>query len=244
MILIYENWYEMLLARYGFLGTGMAECQTRDGIRLIFRKATTDHSIINDIFARKSYDKFSPIQNGFTVIDIGANIGAFSIYAASKGAVVYSYEPEKENFKLLNKNISLNHGKEKIHPFNLAVGGKSGLTSLFISKENVGGHSIFPSPKLESKQNVRITTLTDILRGKRIEKCDFLKLDCEGAEYDILFKITKNMLAKIKRIGMEYHRIKGRNYKDMIKFLGENGFKVEATKPSKIGMGIIYASRN
>lgn len=177
----------------------------------------------------KSYkpDNFE-INQKDTVVDIGAQIGVFSIFAAyyTKKGRIFSFEPVPENFKLLKNNISLNNVKN-VFPINKAISDKKGKENIFLNETNTGGHSFFQNDASQSKIEVSTISLNDFIKMYNIKKIDFLKIDCEGAEYKILFACSKETLSLIKKISMEYHNIKGKkNVKTLKKFLEKNGFKV------------------
>ncbi len=125
------------------------------------------------------------------VVDIGANIGYYSILAAKAGCRVLAFEPEKKNFELLLENIKLNKVSEKIRPFNLALGDKRGQLKLNVSFKNFGDHSFFS--KKDKVELVRVDTL-DNLVGQKI---DFIKSDTQGYESRI-FAGAINTITKYK----------------------------------------------
>lgn len=144
------------------------------------------------------------------VVDIGAHIGGTSILAASLGAIVYAYEPEKENFKILKENIKINNLKNKIHCFQKGVG-IPGKRKLYFDPTNSGNATLKSNDC--SFQEVNIITIQDVF--KNIPHCDLLKSDCEGAEYEFIKDIP---IKKIKQISMELHV---GNQGEMIKYLGQ-----------------------
>lgn len=73
-------------------------------------------------------------QKGETLLDVGANIGVFSLYAGLRGHKVVAVEPESQNYSLLNQNIFLNKLDEKVEAFNIALSDKNGATSLYLSE--------------------------------------------------------------------------------------------------------------
>jgi len=88
------------------------------------------------------------------------------------------------------------------------------------------------------------------MKQNRISKINFLKLDVEGAEFDIILKTPKNVFKKIDKIVMEYHDFtaKENNHKEIVSFLAECGFKTTVSGTfleSKIfRAGMILAKRN
>lgn len=205
-------------------------------------KRITDKDIVKDIWISKDYSKSGfEIKKDSTVIDIGAHIGAFTIYAASMAGdgFVYSFEPEPENFKLLNENIRLN-GFDNVKTYQLAVGKDSKKLKLFLHPQNNAGHSAF----LEDGKSFKgqSISLADIFRNNKIKRCDFLKVDCEGGEYDILFGAPKEILKRIRLIVLEYHEwlYKRKNVNDLIRLLDSLGFDVKRKEMDK-SKGMIYA---
>src|SRR6185436_5642496 len=137
-------------------------------------------------------------------IDIGAHIGGTAIKCAERGAVVYAYEPNKENFELLVENVKLNHFEKRIKCFNVAVDSERGERMLYLSEEDSGCHSLFLKGK-KRFQDVKTVKLDDIIELNHLMEVDFMKLDCEGSEYNIITKALQSTLYRINQISMEVH---------------------------------------
>jgi len=125
------------------------------------------------------------LKAGMIVVDLGANIGYYTVLAAEKvgsSGKVFAFEPDRRNFALLRKNIKRNRCQNVI-PLRKAVTSKNGSLRLYLSKSNLGGHRVFephgediwPSRIIES-----ISLDEFFPNGSRV---DFLKMDIEGAEY-------------------------------------------------------------
>jgi FkbM family methyltransferase len=170
-----------------------------------FRSDTNDLGIIQHVFEKNAY-KLPNNMEGKIVIDIGAHIGSFSLLAATRGAKVFSFEPEKNNFTILEKNIENNNLKDQIIAENVAVG-IPGEKKLYIDTKNTGQNTLREdlnssiSPAIEM---VRVISLRDIFTKYNIERCDFIKIDCEGGEIDILPDVY-NLYDKIQTIAIELH---------------------------------------
>lgn len=165
-------------------------------------------------------------QNPKVVVDIGAHIGGTAILCASKGAEVYAYEPELENFALLKKNIKLNGLEDKIYCFSNAVG-KEGKRELYLKKGN-SGMATFDGISAET-QEAQAIGIKKIF--KDIPRCDLLKIDCEGAEYEFIFDTP---FEKIDQISMELHKGEQRKVLDYLeKFYTIN------TKPALDGTSLM-----
>lgn len=165
-----------------------------------YREETNDRKIIEHIFEHNRYALPENLR-GTTVIDLGAQIGSFSVLAALRGARVYAYEPEKENYALLEENTK----GHTITCYNKAVGAKRGKQKLYIHPSNTGSNSIQliePDFSKEKYQEVEVVTFDDVI--KDIDYCFFLKVDIEGAEVEILPRILEHH-KKIKAVAMEVH---------------------------------------
>ena len=170
------------------------------------RPDTSDEEIIDDVRVKNGYFSFGmgEFNKGDTVIDIGGHIGAFAIECAIRGdADVISFEPEPENFDILTRNIDANRLQGLVQVRNKAVSDKTGTMTLYIDEVNPGSHSLSEKyvdhPGIE-KIEVETVMLNDITG--RMDKIKYLKLDCEGAEYDILMNSD---LSKVERIVAELH---------------------------------------
>lgn len=140
------------------------------------------------------------------LIDVGAHIGGTSILAASLGAEVYAYEPDKKNFDLLVENVKLNGFENKVHCFHQAIG-RSGKRKLYVNDENTGGSGFFLNyfkPEKVETEIVDTISLEQVFEDNQIEYCDVLKADCEGCEYEFIPEAEK-LFKKIGQISMEIH---------------------------------------
>lgn len=243
-ILLTIDWPKMILLKSGLI-KGDIVLRLRNGLKLtlINKKRDSDTAVLADIYFNHPYTKNEfDIKEGDIVVDIGANVGIFSTYIAinKKNLKVFAYEPNHKNFEYLKKNIEQNNLQGKIKVFNFAITDKLGKIKLYLHDRGSGGHSIYK--KLVSSKNgyfveVKSISLKDIFTSNKLNKIDFLKIDCEGAEYKILFNTPKKFLKNIKKISLEYHQINGFSGEDLKEFLSNNGFKV------RLENGILQAQR-
>jgi len=250
----YKNWLDVIL---NYLGDNknIIEVVLRNGIRYKIRtKApSTDSGIVQEIWLKNVYQiEEGDISDNATVIDIGAHIGIFSIFAANhaENVTVYAFEPESDNYQLLLENIRINDLENKIHPFNLAVSNSNASKKLIRSAVSLARHSFFDNKFLNNEQikdliEVNCITLESFFERNKIEKCDILKLDCEGGEYDILLNTPYKICSKIRRIAMEYHDgVTEYNHEDLENFLKERNFEVKTEKSDSsltVNLGFLYA---
>ena len=150
------------------------------------------------------------------VIDIGANLGIVSIVLAKKnpGIKIYAFEPLRENYENLLKNIELNGiDKNIITVENKAVTKDGRNINMSININNRGGSSISDVISVNSsmsKENCGIESITleDIIKKYKIDKIDLLKIDCEGSEYEILYNTKEDILKNIDYLVGEFHENK------------------------------------
>lgn len=167
-----------------------------------------------ETWSKKDYDiPGFTLAPGMTVVDVGANQGYFSLYAASKGATVYAFEPCRENFEMLKWNVENNGFGDRVKIFNAAVTGRQGQVPLFVFEDTSGEIDLATVTTSNryvdgARVQTRCTesmTLDSLINDLRISICDFLKMDCEGAEYEILRSTSRHSFRKIARIAMECH---------------------------------------
>ena len=187
---------------------------------------------IKETFLDRFYEKYGfTIKPGWKIIDIGAGIGDYTLYAATTqpNSQVFAFEPFPESFALMQENLRLNT-ISNANAFDKAIGPVSGELILDLT----GGEPLqFQSFRtqarnMEQSLSVHALSLADAFVLSEMEACDLLKLDCEGAEYAILFDTPQPVLERVQRIVMEYHdNIVQYTHHDLIRFLNERGFRVE-----------------
>lgn len=214
----------------------------------IFAKAT-DISMAYECILRDDYQlKNLDVPEKGVIIDVGAHIGSFSIIASKKypQSKVFSFEPSPNNHSLLKKNIDVNKAKN-VSAFNKAVTSHTQGIEIYFNPLNSALNTMYGKNGKSTK--IPSTTLKDILTKNKIKKCYFLKMDCEGAEYDILLNTSTNVLKKINQMAIEYHSpeyfgIKEKNYnlRNLISHLKKSGFRCRVNKV-KSYQGVITATR-
>lgn len=177
------------------------------------------------------------------VIDIGANIGAFSIFAykINKECRVFAFEPERSNYKLLIRNIEANGLQNKIFTFEKAVFGSRGIRKLNVLHEGSGKNSMVYDLGNGTTEDVMCVTLEDIFVENDLGGCDLLKIDCEGSEYDLLLNTPREVFKKIKIIFLELHQAPGHTHDELKDFLKSMGYSI---RESRRGQGITIATLN
>ena len=236
-----DNWYIFPQLYFGLIKKEYVWFNTKSGIKIKIRSNSTDLDTFSLIWLLKEYNKHGfKIEKNDIIIDIGAHIGIFSLYANQfcKNGKIFCYEPSTENYELLQSNISQNQIKN-IFPNNFAVSQSNDSVKLYISPDNTA-HSIYDSTSKSIQ--VKSRTLQNIFDSNKLEICDYLKLDCEGAEYEIIESLPNEYFKKIKQIYIEYHFSDSKHemLENMIKKLDQMSFSI-IKEPLEQGMGSIYA---
>ncbi|MCX6704886.1 MAG: FkbM family methyltransferase, partial [Candidatus Woesebacteria bacterium] len=186
MISIIQNWFIMPLGVFGIWDFSKGEIlKLKNGLKF-FAMDYMDGWTINEVFGDNDY-KIHFSNKSATIIDIGANIGTFSIFAAYKMpyAKILSYEPGRKAFLQLRENILLNEMDGRVFPNKLAVYKNKSSIKLYDSGRT-GLGSVYRVRGEKKFEVVPTTTLEGIFIKNKIKVCDYLKIDCEGAEYEIL----------------------------------------------------------
>jgi FkbM family methyltransferase len=169
------------------------------------RKLTDLHMITSCVAAEQyTSDPLFRIGEDDCVIDIGAHIGSFSAYAAQRAprGVVYAYEPDEANFSQLEKNIRLN-SLSNVRARRSAVAGSPGPRTLYSTPFNNAESNLFWGGA--QGRPTDCVTLDEIFQRHSIRQCDFMKVDCEGAEYEIFASASSGVLRRIRRLSIESH---------------------------------------
>jgi FkbM family methyltransferase len=198
------------------------------------------------IFQRIYTPSFLPLKPDDIVVDIGANIGVFSVYAASLTQnMVYAFEPMPSNVEFLRRNAQSN-GLGNIAIHEVGVDDKTGTARLYQSTIS-GGHRLFDhyrDQELDRFLEVPTTTLPQIMDDNGLEQVDFVKMDCEGSEGPILASTPIEYLRRIMKIAMEFHDDASEYKHDFIDDrLQKSGFGTTLRWDGKSPYGFIYGRR-
>jgi FkbM family methyltransferase len=206
----------------------------RNGLKQELRPGRGDLVAFRESWLQRDYlPSGRQLAEGMTVIDVGANIGCFTLFAAGqvgRAGRVVAVEPDAETFGQLQRNVAIN-SLENVEFLRAAVAGHSGVGQLH-HHPNALFSSLYASVDGRSDaggaEEVPAVTLAQVFDEQRIERCHFLKLDCEGAEHAIVRGLTAELAARIDQIGMEVHEIEGCDRRDLVRRLEEFGFTAHA----------------
>ncbi|MBU0569771.1 FkbM family methyltransferase [Patescibacteria group bacterium] len=205
-------------------------CDVGENVKIKARVNTFDKLAIFEVWGLKEYEVSGfEINPNDVVVDIGAHIGTFSVWVAKKAhrGKVYSFEPDKDSYSLLKENKKINK-LNNLNLYNLAVSGKEGRAILYKSDRVSVGNSFYNNGHAEGT-SVPTISLELFFKRYKLKKIDFLKIDTEGSEYDIILNTPQKLLRKIDRIIVEYHDYleHGHNWKELKEYLLKAGFNVD-----------------
>lgn len=180
-----------------------------DGILLSvndFKNSITPYTVYKELKNDTYNIKHISFSTGDIVLDVGANIGMFSIFLAKRhpDIKIIAIEPVPENFEHLKRNIELNSVKN-ITALNFALTADGRNIDIMLPLQNPGGASFISNLECSHGKihSVPSQTLDSIFSQYQIDRCKMMKIDCEGAEYEILFH--SHSLNRIEYLSGEFH---------------------------------------
>jgi FkbM family methyltransferase len=178
------------------------------------------------------------------IYDLGANIGAASLFLAARypAARFYGFEPLPANYEVCVKNYQ-NLPQSRVFPW--AIGARSGTASFEFSEGDVRGGRIGASlSPLATRSGTRIDvpvfSLAKLIRTKQVEAPDFLKIDVEGAEAEVL-RGLEDQLDSIKRVLVETHGSACES--ECLRWFLDHGFVVRHLHEAALGFTAIWCDR-
>lgn len=202
----------------------------------IWVRSAMDIWSVKETFLDAFYTRYGvPVQNGWRVLDIGAGIGDFCLYAAfgNPQTVIYAFEPFPDSYRLLLKNLTTN-AVDNVLAFQQALWSQNGRLMLDLS----AGEPLQIISSIQYQEHtdrdaisVEAVSLSQVFQNLGIGVINLLKMDCEGAEYAILLSTPEGVMARIERIIMEYHNFDpDHNHQVLVRFLEKMGFSVSTHK--------------
>jgi FkbM family methyltransferase len=171
--------------------------------------------ISEEILAGKTYPEVPFVSEVKTVLDIGANIGAASVFFATSypGATIYALEPASSPFGLLQQNVGT---LANVRAFDFGLFSETTSSSLYRGRNDSVESSIFPTARTEEEQeSVQLHSAPEFLAEQGLESIDILKLDTEGCEVPIL-RALRPYIPAMKLIYVEYHSDRDRRLIDQL----------------------------
>jgi FkbM family methyltransferase len=201
----------------------------KNGLKLGVNKNAGDLTTLFEIFVNDDYPFKGDANKEFNVLDIGANVGYFSLYISQKypKANIFSFEPFPNTFKRLSENVNMNSAA-KIKPFQFAVSDFHG-TADFYSFDWAGCNTLIDGnfdEGLHQKTTVNCISFEEIFEHTGANEFAFGKIDCEGSEYPIFLNSKDESIRRVKNYIMEVHNDKKYTKADLIKRFESLGYTV------------------
>lgn len=165
------------------------------------------------------------------IVDLGANIGVFALWALSQApeSEVFCVEAFPQTAERLTQSLKNNGLESRCRVLNCAVGGRRGALA-FDARPNVTSnqrHAVHVASWKEIQETIEVPqiTLADALDASGFEEVDFLKIDIEGSEFEMLEEASRETLRRSRRIALEWHG--NGSFGDLRRALEEHGFAFE-----------------
>jgi FkbM family methyltransferase len=247
------NWPTYLSFKLGINKTNPLQFSLRPG-NIKINMTPAMKPLFSEIFMTEVYeDALSSIHHDTPIIlDVGGNMGYFALYSFLRkpNASIYSFEPVPKNFTYLQTNKTA-HPQFDWELFNSAVSNQSGDHDFFYddeySPEGIDvSASLFSAERIHTvggkhkKIKVPVLNLSEWMEENKLQVCDLLKLDCEGAEYNILYSMLNSCFRTIRYIVADVHLMtgKGENIDDLAAFLRTKGYEVKT-----VNQELLYAKQ-
>lgn len=199
------------------------------------------------IFVRRCYRLWKDCQ---TIVDAGANIGLFSLWAARQlpQARIFALEPFPETFARLQHNLSVNQLGDRVTALRLALAAKSGEREMLTEAESQQRRLVASDRSGAEGKVVKVlaTSLNDLLDRCQLDQIDLLKMDIEGSEWEVLLSTPAGSLRKIRRLQFEYHEVHARfgySMEGLLAHLRSAGLNLTHCRADKHGTGIAVVER-
>ena len=197
--------------------------------------------ILEEIYIKNIYGPYLHGKKDLTILDLGCNIGLFSMFATQFAKQIYAFEPTKETFEIAKKNIAENN-ITNVKLFQKAIMKDDGNITFYHS-ENSTMNSAMASIQTEEfkivgKEEVEGIRLDTFVKQEGITHIDFMKVDCEGSESEIIGgKGFENIASMVDSLIVEYHVWSGVNVQQLVTTLRDYGYKVNLIPSQAVILG-------
>lgn len=210
------------------------------GLVFRLRFIAADLAQLRDIFDLQTYGADFSDK---VVLDVGMYNGDSAVYFATKGAkFVIGLEPFHESYELARLNIDSNSLSGKVIPLNVALASSRGQAELQVASANPLANSLQPtvsvaaSERFDTAVAVETTTIEALVREYALDRIDYLKMNCEGCEYDVIRNLEHDLFNTIREVFLQFHN----GPQDLPEILKREGFQVDLRDGAE---GFLHARR-
>ena len=194
--------------------------------------------ILKEIYIDDVYSGLFLGRKDLVVLDIGAHIGLWSMFASRFCSKIYAFEPASDLYEILVKNIEYN-GYKNVESLKIAIANADTKTTLFKGGQNTTANLLGDAGR--GSEEVECWTLPTLFEKKGLEHVDVMKLDVEGAEFGIIGgDYFERVAPKIDFIVGEVHSWANRNYQNFYWSLKKRGYHVDYSNKA---VGVYLARR-
>jgi len=249
-VYIYNKNTKELLAPFVIDGTNSLENYDRElYLKKLFKIEKNEshqagiHDVLREHLFDRQYKDIVDVENGDVVFDVGFNFGIFSLGALNNGASkIYGFEPNKNIYNIIKE---IYPDKDKVQIYNVAVSDKNEILTFYEGENTLASSLENNVGDYKESYEVECINFYDFILKNEIKKIDFLKIDCEGAEYQIFESIPDEYFSTINKIHVEFHFNEGEKIKSLINKLEKNNFEwwFERDRGMLSDIGLIFAKK-
>jgi FkbM family methyltransferase len=221
-----DNWPVYFLDK--ILGLPFAYTLSVNKILFKIRPNSPDRWIVTENLILDDYQLSNLLIKPKIIVDIGANIGAFTIYALKKypTAKVIAYEPRRDNYSQMKKNISTNHLQERVITVNAAVTSRNTKTvKLFLNNDHGVSSTTINNGDCVLVKNINFSKIIKVINKS---SNNLLKIDIEGGEHELIKTKYKKTLKHFNLVLLEHHYVDTKkNLNTLVSHLREMNMKYE-----------------
>ena len=203
---------------------------TKDGLKLSIRRNYMDASIVGEVFLDRCYVRGLKLPPRPVVVDVGGYIGDFALFAVKclNARRVVVCEPSPRNWELLKLNVTANHYGDRIQMVNKAVANQECVMMNVDAPDRQQARVSAYGFSDALRTAIPAVSLTQLITDHQLNEIDLLKLDCEGAEYEILLTTPTKVYKLISHLVFEFHEIEdhGAMLKSVRQRLHDEGFSL------------------
>jgi FkbM family methyltransferase len=220
----------------------------RNGLTVVTPNADGARHPLYEVFSDNAYrldELCAGVDPDATVLDIGGQIGAFSLALSQQmpQARIHVYEASPTSAGYVSRNIEANGLASRVTVHATALASENG-TFTFVDSGDASGLNGLTAPEgLGDEVTVPATTFDDAVKdaGGPVQ---IVKIDVEGAEYDILLPSDPTSWADVRKVVMEYHPVEGHSLQELLDFFAGLGITEDRHEPTvREGLGTMWLSR-
>jgi len=171
-----------------------------EGLKFVIRPETSDWKSIAEVVGQRAYERqYFKVEEGETWLDLGTYVGAFSVWAASKGAKVIAFEPDKSAYEMAQQNIMFNELSDRVELLNVAVDLEAGIKPFYVNSMN---GNLWRNSLIHKWGGGTETQITAVDWRAWLKDGICIKMDIEGSEVPLLENLPEDV--KIKKMVFEY----------------------------------------